>query len=57
MNSDKIILAILVAACAAFIIWRIFGHKKNGGCGCGSCGCNMGGKPKAGGKPDETEKK
>lgn len=39
---DKLIVFLIVAVAAGFVIRRFF-FKKSGGCGCGCSGCGSGG--------------
>ena len=39
---DKLIVFLIIAVAAGFVIRRFF-FKKSGGCGCGCSGCGSGG--------------
>lgn len=36
---ENIIVGLIVAAAAAFVVYRFFGKKNRGKCGCGCSGC------------------
>ena len=40
--SENIIVGLIVAAAAAFVVYRFFGGKNRGKCGCGCSGCEQG---------------
>lgn len=40
--TENIIVALIVGAAAIFTIYRFFGKKSRGGCGCGCDGCGSG---------------
>lgn len=40
--SENIVVGLIVAAAAAFVLYRFFGKKNRGKCGCGCSGCSGG---------------
>ena len=52
---DTVLVIVIIALAAGFLVRRFFGRKTQTGCGCGCSGCGGGGHGgKPGGCPSEA---